>query len=41
MMEAQPEDIKAKTFRFALQTIALVEKLPNTISATTIGEQLI
>ncbi|MCX6143474.1 MAG: four helix bundle protein [Ignavibacteriales bacterium] len=41
MMESQPEDIKARTFRFALQIIALVEKLPNTISATTIGKQLI
>jgi four helix bundle protein len=41
MMEAQPEDIRARTFRFALQIIALVEKLPNTISATTIGKQLI
>ena len=41
MLEAQPEDIRARTFRFALQIIALVEKLPNTISATTIGKQLI
>jgi len=41
MTEAQPEDIKARTFRFALQIIALVEKLPNTISATTIGKQLV
>jgi len=41
MAEAQPEDIKARTFRFALQIIALVEQLPNTISATTIGKQLI
>jgi four helix bundle protein len=41
MSEAQPEDIKARTFRFALQIIALVEKLPNTISATTIGKQLV
>ncbi len=41
MAEAQPEDIKARTFRFALQILALVEKLPNTISATTIGKQLV
>jgi four helix bundle protein len=41
MTEAQPEDIKARTFRFALQILALVEKLPNTISATTIGKQLV
>jgi four helix bundle protein len=41
MTETQPEDIKARTFRFALQIIALVEKLPNTIAATTIGKQLI
>ena len=41
MTDAQPEDVKARTFRFALQIIALVEKLPNTISATTIGKQLI
>ena len=41
MTQAQPEDIKARTFRFALQIIALVEKLPNTISAKTIGKQLI
>ena len=41
MADAQPEDIKARTFRFALQIIALVEKLPNTISATTIGKQLV
>jgi four helix bundle protein len=41
MEETKPEDIKARTFRFALQIIALVEKLPNTISAKTIGKQLI
>jgi len=41
MAEAQPEDIRTRTFRFALQIIALVEKLPNTVSATTIGKQLI
>jgi four helix bundle protein len=41
MAKDQPEDIKARTFRFALQIIALVEKLPNTTAATTIGKQLI
>jgi four helix bundle protein len=41
MANTQPEDIKARTFRFALQIIALVEKLPNTIAAQTIGKQLI
>jgi four helix bundle protein len=41
MAEGQPEDIKARTFRFALQIIALVEKLPSTISAKTIGKQLV
>ena len=41
MEEAKPEDIRPRTFRFALQIIALVEKLPNTISATTIGKQLV
>ena len=41
MTETQPEDIKVRTFRFALQIIALVEQLPNTISAKTIGKQLI
>jgi hypothetical protein len=30
MAETQPEDIRARTFRFALQIVALVEKLPNT-----------
>jgi four helix bundle protein len=41
MAEPQPEDIRAQTFRFALQIIALVEKLPNTIAAATIGKQLV
>jgi four helix bundle protein len=41
MAEPQPEDIRTRTFRFALQIIALVEKLPNTVSAKTIGKQLV
>jgi four helix bundle protein len=41
MANTQPEDIKARTFRFALQIIALVEKLPNAMTAQTIGKQLI
>jgi len=38
---AEPEDIKDRTFRFALAIISLVESLPDTISAKTIGKQLI
>jgi four helix bundle protein len=38
---SEPEDIKNRTFRFALTIISLVESLPNTISAKTIGKQLI
>ncbi len=41
MTEVKPEDIKDRTFRFALTIISLVESLPNTISAKTIGKQLI
>ncbi len=41
MVEERPEDIKDRTFRFALTIISLVESLPNTISAKTIGKQLI
>lgn len=41
MAKEKPEDIKDRTFRFALTIIALVESLPNTISAKTIGNQLI
>ncbi|MBF8294457.1 MAG: CHP02436-containing protein [Bacteroidetes bacterium] len=41
MAKDKPEDIKDRTFRFALTIISLVEALPNTISAKTIGKQLI
>ena len=41
MAKDNPEDIKDRTFRFALTIISLVETLPNTISAKTIGKQLI
>lgn len=41
MARDKPEDIKERTFRFALTIISLVESLPNTISAKTIGKQLI
>jgi four helix bundle protein len=41
MAKDKPEDIKERTFRFALTIISLVESLPNTISAKTIGNQLI
>ncbi len=41
MSKDKPEDIKDRTFRFALLIISLVESLPNTISAKTIGKQLI
>ena len=41
MAKDKPEDIKDRTFRFALTMISLVEALPNTISAKTIGKQLI
>lgn len=41
MAESQPEVIKTETFRFGLQMIALVEKLPNTISATSVSKRLI
>jgi len=41
MVKDKPEDIKDRTFRFALTIISLVEALPDTISAKTIGKQLI
>jgi four helix bundle protein len=41
MSKDKPEDIKDRTFRFALAIISLVESLPNRISAKTIGKQLI
>ena len=41
MAKDKPEDIKDRTFRFALIIISLVESLPNTVSAKTIGKQLI
>jgi four helix bundle protein len=41
MATEKPEDIKDRTFRIALTIIALVESLPNTASANTIGRQLI
>ena len=41
MAKDKPEDIKDRTFRFALTIISLVEALPNTISAKTIGKQII
>jgi len=39
MPEEKPEDVKDRTFRFALTIISLVESLPDTISAKTIGKQ--
>jgi four helix bundle protein len=41
MSENQPEDIRSRTFRFALRIISIVEKLPDTVAARTIGKQLI
>ena len=41
MAKDKPEDIKDRTFRFALTIISLVEALPNTTSAKTIGKQII
>ena len=41
MAKDKPEDIKDRTFEFALAIVSLVESLPNTISAKTIGKQLI
>jgi four helix bundle protein len=41
MAKDKPEDIKDRTFQFALAIVSLVESLPNTISAKTIGKQLI
>jgi len=41
MATEKPEDIRDRTFRFALRIISLVESLPNTGSAATIGMQLI
>ena len=41
MAKDKPEDIKDRTFRFALTIISVVEALPNTISVKTIGKQLI
>ena len=41
MAKDKPEAIKERAFRFALMIISLVESLPDTISAKTIGKQLI
>jgi len=41
MTDAKPEDIKNRTFRFALQIISIAEKLPNTVAARIMGKQLI
>ena len=41
MTETQPEDIKSRTFRFALQIISLVGMLANTITGQTIAKQLV
>jgi len=41
MTDAKPEDIKTRTFRFALQIISIAEKLPNTVAARIMGKQLI
>jgi four helix bundle protein len=41
MTKIEPGDIRARTFRFALQVISLTEKLPNTLAAKTIGKQLV
>jgi len=41
MTDAKPEDIKNRTFRFALQIISIAEKLPDTVTARIMGKQLI
>jgi len=48
MLNKQPKDIpnsnadlKARTKRFALEVIRLVESLPKTITASTLGRQLL
>jgi four helix bundle protein len=40
-MEMRKEDLKARTKKFALLIIKLVEQLPNTKARRTIGEQII
>lgn len=41
MCVVQPEDIRTRTFRFALQIVSIAEKLPSTAAAGIIGKQLI
>jgi len=38
---AKPYDLEERTFRFAKRVVALVDKLPRTISTIEIGKQLV
>ena len=38
---AKPNDLKERSKRFALRILKLVDSLPNTLSARTIGRQLV
>lgn len=41
MAAEKPEDIKVRTFRFALSIISVAESLPDTKPATVIAKQLV